>query len=59
MDYALAAQMLSKKGFTQTQLKDSTLITQISQREVKEDFSSALTAQRWLRIAMASAPPKR
>ena len=54
--YGLAAQMLSNKGFTQLNSMDSTLITQISQREVGEDFSSALKAQRWLRNVKASTP---
>ena len=55
-DYALTAQMLSNEDFTQLNSKDSTLITQISQREVGEDFSSALTAQRWLKNVIVSAP---
>ena len=43
-DYALTAQVLSNKGFTQPNSKDSTLSTQISQRDVGEDSTSAYKA---------------
>ena len=54
--YALTAQisLLAKVSLNPTQ--GSSLDSIKSHKEVGEDFSSALTAQRWLWNVMASAP---